>query len=132
MSNYYDVLGVKPSDSEEVIKRAWQAGIKAWHPDRHKANPKDRRRAKRMYRAIQDAWRCLRDTKKREAYDKTLASGAGLPDPECKLCNGTGQTMRWLGVIVSFVTCSCVQVKRENSDESNESTQTSGESSEEG
>jgi curved DNA-binding protein CbpA len=66
----YDVLCARPGDDAETLQSAFRNAAKANHPD---LNPGDPDAAKR-FRQISAAYRILRNTKQREAYDRLLAS----------------------------------------------------------
>lgn len=66
--NYYDILGILPSESMYGIKRAWRAKARKYHPD---LNPDDED-APARFRELQEAYACLRDPKLRTAYDHSI------------------------------------------------------------
>lgn len=61
----YDVLGVRKSDSHDVIKKAYRKLARETHPDRNTNNPK----AEKRFKAVSAAWDTLGDKDKREMYD---------------------------------------------------------------
>lgn len=68
--NHYDVLQVKESASEEVIKGAYRYLSQKWHPDRNSGNEKD---AEDVLKAINQAYAVLSDPKRRKEYDEWLS-----------------------------------------------------------
>lgn len=67
---YYAVLGVSPAASQEVIKAAYRAIMKANHPDLVAETEETSARA----RAAAAAYEVLSDVQRRAAYDKSLTS----------------------------------------------------------
>ncbi|MCH7730603.1 DnaJ domain-containing protein [Patescibacteria group bacterium] len=66
-SEYYDILGVSKSSSQDEIKKAYRKQALEWHPDKHKDN-KDA--AERRFKEINEAYQILSDSQKRRAYDQ--------------------------------------------------------------
>ncbi|XVF39185.1 hypothetical protein PTKIN_Ptkin01aG0015300 [Pterospermum kingtungense] len=64
-TNYYDILGVRPSATKEEIRGAYHLKASEVHPDR---NPNDPNAAER-YQALTEAYEVLIDPVKREVYD---------------------------------------------------------------
>ena len=65
-SNLYDVLGVKKTDSHDVIKKAYRKLARETHPDKNKGKPK----AEERFKEVSAAWDVLGDKEKRELYDE--------------------------------------------------------------
>jgi hypothetical protein len=70
MKNLYDLLGVRPDDDAECLRKAYLKAAKASHPDHHGDDPE----AAAHFRQIADAYEILRDAERRAAYDRLLAS----------------------------------------------------------
>jgi len=68
MQNLYDLLGVRPDDDAENVRRAFREAAKASHPDHHGGDPE----AAARFSRIAQAYDTLRDEAKRAAYDELL------------------------------------------------------------
>jgi len=69
MKTLYELLGVRPDDDAEVLKRAFRKAVKASHPDIHAGDPE----ASTRFRHIVKAYAILRDPEQRAAYEQLLA-----------------------------------------------------------
>ena len=65
--NYYELLGIKSSATEEEIKKAYKVQMKKWHPDINKDEE-----AVSMSMKINEAKDTLLDPIKRRDYDESL------------------------------------------------------------
>lgn len=64
--NYYEILGVNQSASDDDIKKAYRKMAMKYHPDR---NPGDAA-AEEKFKEVQKAYEILSDAQKRAAYDQ--------------------------------------------------------------
>ena len=64
--DYYDLLGVKKTASEDEIKKAYRSQAKKFHPDKNKGN----KEAENKFKEISQAYAVLSDQEKREQYDR--------------------------------------------------------------
>jgi len=73
VKDYYEILGVKKSASQEEIKKAYRKLARKYHPD---LNPNDKE-AERRFKSISEAYAVLGDAKKRKEYDEVGSSPFG-------------------------------------------------------
>ncbi len=64
--DYYKILGVDKSASEDEIKSAYRKLAKKYHPDLNKDNPQ----AAEKFKEINEAYEVLSDSQKRKNYDQ--------------------------------------------------------------
>jgi molecular chaperone DnaJ len=70
IKNYYGILGVEPSSSEEEIKKAYRKLAFEWHPDKHQQSDEQKKtEAEERFKEISEAYAVLSDTEKRRNYD---------------------------------------------------------------
>ncbi|MBW0144695.1 molecular chaperone DnaJ [Sphingomicrobium clamense] len=65
-TNYYELLGVSRDADGPTIKSAYRRLAKEYHPDRH-GGCKDQ---EAKFKAVNEAYDCLKDPQKRAAYDR--------------------------------------------------------------
>ena len=88
--DYYKILNVNHSASQEDIQKAYRKLARKYHPD---MNPDDKA-AKEKFQKIQQAYDVLNDTKKRQMYDQygsgfeSMGGGAGGPGPGWQTSHG--------------------------------------------
>lgn len=70
--DYYEVLGVSKTASEQEIKSAFRKKAKEFHPDLNKDNPN----AAEKFKEAQEAYEVLSDEQKRKMYDQYGHAGA--------------------------------------------------------
>ena len=61
--DYYSVLGIDKNASDDEIKRAYRKMAKKWHPD---ANPDNKKRLKKKFKEVGEAYEVLSTLKKRD------------------------------------------------------------------
>lgn len=66
-ADYYDLLGVSKSSTQDEIKKAYRRQALEWHPDKHKDN---KEAAEKRFKEINEAYQVLSDPQKRQAYDQ--------------------------------------------------------------
>jgi molecular chaperone DnaJ len=64
--DFYEILGVKKTASEEEIKKAYRKLARKWHPD---VNP-GRKDAEQKFKEISQAYDCLGNAERRKLYDE--------------------------------------------------------------
>jgi len=65
--DYYEVLSVIRTATQEEIKSAYRKCALKWHPDR---NPEEKSTAEAKFREATEAYSVLSDAQKRAAYDR--------------------------------------------------------------
>jgi hypothetical protein len=68
MKNLYDLLGARPDDDAEPLRKAYRKAAKASHPDHHGGHQD----AAARFRQIVEAYNILRDAEQRAAYNRFL------------------------------------------------------------
>ena len=84
--DFYEVLGVSKSASQDEIKKTYRELARKWHPDR---NPDDEQ-AEERFKEIQQAYAVLSDPDKRKQYDQGGGFFGGGFDPGAFRTGGTG------------------------------------------
>ena len=68
MTNLYDLLGARPDDDAETLRKAYRKAAKASHPDHHGGDQD----AAARFRQIVEAYGILRNVEQRAAYNRFL------------------------------------------------------------
>lgn len=64
--DYYKVLGLQPSCTQQEIKSAYRKLAMKWHPDK---NPNNKKEAEEKFKQIAEAYETLSKPDKRKTYD---------------------------------------------------------------
>lgn len=79
LADPYEVLGVRPSDSTDTIRKAYRKAARAWHPDLHPDSPE----AEERFKEVASAWDVLSDPARRAAHDGAQGRAArGHVEPD--------------------------------------------------
>ncbi len=65
--DYYEVLGVSKTATDDELKRAYRKLAKQYHPD---ANPDNKEEAEKKFKEINEAYETLSNPQKRKMYDQ--------------------------------------------------------------
>jgi curved DNA-binding protein CbpA len=68
MKNFYDLLGARPDDDAETLRKAYRKAVKASHPDRQGGDQD----TAGQFRQIVETYNILRDAEQRAAYNRFL------------------------------------------------------------
>ena len=69
LPDYYSILELPPSATEEEVKRAYKKAALKWHPDRVAVDSPERVKRTKRFQAINDAYYTLSDKTRRRDYD---------------------------------------------------------------
>lgn len=65
--DYYQILEIPRSASEEDVRKAYRKQALKWHPDK---NPESKEEAEEKFKLVSEAYEVLSNTRKRETYDR--------------------------------------------------------------
>lgn len=75
--DYYKILEIKNTATQEEIKKAYRKLAPKYHPDKNNESPEARKNAEKIFRDVSEAYQVLSDPNKRQMYD----SGVNPDDP---------------------------------------------------
>ena len=83
--DFYEVLGVAKTASDDEIKKAYRKLAMKYHPDRHQGD--QAKEAEEKFKEVKEAYEMLSDSQKRAAYDQYGHAGV---DPNSGMGAGFG------------------------------------------
>ena len=69
MNNYYEILGVSQTASDQEVKKAYRDLIQKYHPDKNQNDPK----ALEFTELLNEAYSVLSNPLKRKEYDNLIS-----------------------------------------------------------
>ena len=72
--NYYDILGVSKTATQDEIKKAYRKIAIKYHPDKNPGN----KEAEEKFKEAAEAYSVLSDENKRKEYDNPMTGGANF------------------------------------------------------
>ncbi|CAM6059021.1 unnamed protein product [Sphagnum tenellum] len=95
--DYYNVLKVGKTATEDDLKKAYRKLAMKWHPDK---NPNNKKEAEAKFKQISEAYEVLSDPQKRQIYDQEGEEGlkGQVPPPGAAaqgFGNGAGNAFRF-------------------------------------
>lgn len=86
--DYYEILGLSKSATDDDIKKAYRKMAREHHPDMVKDS--DKQGAERRFKEINEAYQVLGDAQKRKSYDQFGHAGAQYQNPNTSGFGGFG------------------------------------------
>jgi molecular chaperone DnaJ len=85
-TDYYSILGVEKTATEDEIKQAYRRLAKRYHPDKNRGD----KEAERRFKEINEAYEVLSDKQKRAKYDQFRDGGYQYQDSDFAEAFGRG------------------------------------------
>ena len=91
MKDYYKILGVEKTASDDEIKKSYRKLALKYHPDHQQGKSDDeKKRAEEHFKEINEAYEVLSNPEKRQKYDNPSPFGGGFGD-----MGGDGEVRQW-------------------------------------
>lgn len=85
--NYYEILGIPKTATQDEIKAAYRTMAKKYHPDKNNGD----KAAEEMFKKVNEAYTVLSDEKKRKMYDSGYYESSGSGGYSQRTTGGTGE-----------------------------------------
>lgn len=102
--DYYEVLGVSKTASDDEIKKAYRKLAMKYHPDRNQGEKA--KEAEEKFKEVKEAYEMLSDGQKRAAYDQYGHAGV---DPNSGMGGGFGAGGFAEALATSLAICSAAR-----------------------
>ena len=67
--DYYSVLGIEKTASDDQIKKAYRKQALKWHPDKNSETPEQKMEAEKKFKDVNEAYAVLSDKNKKAIFD---------------------------------------------------------------
>ena len=67
--DFYKILGVEKTATEDEIKKAYRKLALKWHPDRNQGSEEEKTKADKMFKEVNEAYSVISDPEKRKRFD---------------------------------------------------------------
>src|SRR5207237_9061488 len=84
--DYYEVLGVTRTSSEQDLKSAYRRLAHQYHPDKNRNDPQ----AEEKFKEAAEAYAVLSDAEQRRRYDRFCHAGVSTPATAARGARGLG------------------------------------------
>jgi DnaJ family protein C protein 7 len=77
--DYYKILGVEKTATEDELKKAYRKMALKWHPDKNSGSEEQKKEAEVKFKDINEAYSILSDPQKRQRFDSGVDVETGFP-----------------------------------------------------
>eukprot|EP00798_Chlamydomonas_sp_ICE-L_P000198 gene198-biopygen2165 len=99
--DYYEVLGIEVTASNDDIRKAYKEQAMRWHPD--KASAKNKEAATERFKVVSGSYEELSDAGRREKYDQRRATTS-----DCRQGRSVALDEAW-EIFIKFIISACVK-----------------------